>query len=76
MLISQSQAQAQIKQRPPQRSMRAEPEKIKLEFKHTFQEYLKLALCKAIPQPGIILDPQEGFIFGPREDCLRLQQRV
>jgi hypothetical protein len=49
---------------------------VKVEFKYTFQEYLKLALCKAIPQAGIIIDPQEGFIFGPREDCLQLKKKV
>jgi hypothetical protein len=47
-----------------------------MEFRHTFQEYLKLALSKVIPQEGVIIDPQQGCIYGPKELCLKLKKKV
>lgn len=47
-----------------------------LEFKYSFQDYLKMALCKMVPHEGILFNQREGFIYGPREECIKLKKKV
>lgn len=50
--------------------------KIKIDFNYSFQDYLKMALCKLIPHEGIIIDPQEKFIYGDKDDCVKLKKKI
>lgn len=47
-----------------------------LEFKYSFQDYLKMSLCKMVPHEGILFNQREGFIYGPREECIKLKKKV
>lgn len=47
-----------------------------MDFKYNFQDYLKMALCKLIPHEGVIVDPEQGCIYGEKDDCVRLKRKV
>jgi hypothetical protein len=35
-----------------------------------------LALCKIIPQEGIIINPREGFVIGLKDECIKLKKKA
>ncbi len=47
-----------------------------MDFKYNFQDYIKMALSKLIPHEGIIIDVREGFIYGERDECIKLKKKV